>query len=273
MPGISLGIPILLVVAVLIFLGLAHRVLDRLYLTDKTALLIIAAMVVGSFIDLPLGNRLSLNVGGGLIPIALAGYVLSRAGTSREWGRALLAIVVTTASLFAANRLIGAEPETMVMDPLIVYPVLAGLVAYLMGRSRRTAFIAATLSILFLDIGTLIWMTTRAIPGTMALGGAGVFDSMVIAGVIAVLLAEVMGESRERLQGGPAQKGRPPALLENLRGFSLRERLYPVERKPGLRSDQEYTPFEDETMINREISQDYPGEEDELHAESMNRGE
>jgi len=43
------GIILLLIISILIFLGLAQRVLDRLGLTDRTALLFIAAMLVGAF--------------------------------------------------------------------------------------------------------------------------------------------------------------------------------------------------------------------------------
>jgi uncharacterized membrane protein len=233
MTGISIGVPVLLVVFGLILLGLAHRVLDRLYLTDKMALVIVAAMAVGSFIDIPLGSRASINVGGGLIPIGLAIYVLTRAGTTKEWVRALLATAVTAGAIFAANRLIGATPETMIIDPLYVYPVIAGLVAYLAGRSRRSAFIAATMGLVLLDVGLLIWYRANAIPEAVLIGGAGAFDMIVIAGVLAVLLAELIGESRERLQGGPAETGRPRELLANLRGSSLRQKLKPVpERKP-----------------------------------------
>jgi len=38
------------------------------------------------------------------------------------------------------------------------------------------------------------------------LGGAGAVDTVVIAGFLAVILAEVVGELRERIQGGTAKK-------------------------------------------------------------------
>ncbi|MBC7335065.1 MAG: hypothetical protein H5U01_02165, partial [Clostridia bacterium] len=90
MPGFPIGMIALLVVAVLIYLGLAQRVLDRLYLGDSAALIIVAAMALGSFIDIPLARGrldVSVNVGGGLIPLGLAVYVLARAGSGKEWDR------------------------------------------------------------------------------------------------------------------------------------------------------------------------------------------
>jgi hypothetical protein len=56
------------------------------------------------------------------------------------------------------------------------------------------------------DIAQYIELLSRRIPGRTWIGGAGAFDAVVIAGVIAVVLAEVVGESRERLQGGTAKR-------------------------------------------------------------------
>ena len=43
------GMIILLAISVLVFLGLAQRVLDRLQLTDRAALLFVGAMITGVF--------------------------------------------------------------------------------------------------------------------------------------------------------------------------------------------------------------------------------
>ena len=55
-----------LAVAALVYFGLAHRVLDRMRLTDRQALLLIGLMLLGSFVDIPLLRNtvdLSINVG------------------------------------------------------------------------------------------------------------------------------------------------------------------------------------------------------------------
>jgi len=66
---------------------------------------------------------------------------------------------------------------------------------------------------------------TARIPGTVHIGGAGAFDSIVIAGIIAVILSELIGEGRERLQGGPDSRGRDPNLVKNLKGIKYTSML------------------------------------------------
>ncbi|MCL2336774.1 MAG: DUF1614 domain-containing protein [Firmicutes bacterium] len=226
MTALPIGIIVLLLVSALIFFGLAHRVLDRMRMSDRAALLVIIFMIVGSFIDIPLSSgrfNVSLNVGGALIPLGVAIYLLYKAGTAKEWIRALISTVITGAVIFGLGNLMGRgdmEPGGRFfgfLDALWVYPIIAGLVAYIAGRSRRSAFIAATLGLILVDVAYLIWLVYTGAPtGTVAIGGAGAFDGIVVAGIVAVLIAEVIGEIRERLQGGPSTD-RPPELLAGLR--------------------------------------------------------
>lgn len=223
MTGFPVGLIVLVAVSLLIFFGLAHRALDRLRLDDRAALLAIAAMIVGSFIDIPVpGGRypVSVNVGGALVPLGLAVYLLVKAGTAREWIRALGATAVTALAVFAFGSLMktGDPRAGEYLDALWFYPLVAGVVATLAGRSRRSAFIAATLGLVLLDVGYYFWLLLTGAPaGRVIIGGAGFFDAIVIAGVLAILLTEVIGEVRERLQGGPSTRGRPEELLEGLR--------------------------------------------------------
>jgi len=195
-------------------------------LSDRAALGIIAALIVGSFITIPLpiGNiRSSINVGGGLIPILLAIYLLVKAGTTKEKVRALIATVVTALVVYylAAIVMRGlSEPagNFAVLDSLYLYPLVAGATGYIAGRSRRSAFVAATLGVVLVDIFHFVWLVRNgAVGGAVSIGGAGAFDVTVLAGIVAVLLADIFGELRERLQGGPATEGRPEELLAGLR--------------------------------------------------------
>jgi uncharacterized membrane protein len=221
----TLGLLLLTAVVVLTVTGLAHRVFDRLYLTDAQALVFLLLLIAGSFLTIPLYRgpfTVALNVGGGVLPVALAVYVLSRAGTGREWGHALLATVVTGAFLYGTAKLLRDFGHGYdLVDPLWVFGAVAGIVGYVAGgRSRRTAFIGATLGVLLLDLTNLVELLLTRSPGRVVVGGAGAFDTIIVAGVVAVLLAEVLGEVREKLGGGPILEGeRPPGLYErNLPG-------------------------------------------------------
>lgn len=249
MSRFPIGIIALIIVSVLIFFGLAHRVLDRLRITDKMALAVLAAIIIGSFIDIPITSgriNSSVNIGGGLIPVALSIYVLSRAGTGKEWIRALLATAVTAGVIYYIGSVfMEGDPgaPSYILDPIWVYPLVGGLVAYLAGRSRRSAFIAATLGVLSLDIINWVYLAVTRTPGRVSIGGAGAFDSIILAGLIAVLLAEIIGETRERLQGGPATEGRPRELLNSLENnaYAARKKTeegdFSIKREAGEKDE------------------------------------
>jgi len=209
------GMIALIVVSILIYFGVAHRVLDRLRLSDKAALAVIAAIIVGSFIDIPLGTRVTINLGGS-IAVILALYVLLGAGTGYEKIRAIVAAAITALALFLAGRFLGADPEQIFIDPIYLYPLIAGIVGYLAGRSRRGAFFAAVMGVFALDVGQFYYLMRTGVRGTVHIGGAGAFDTLILSGILAVLLAELIGESLERIQGGPKTEGRPEELIKNL---------------------------------------------------------
>lgn len=216
MLNFPIGLITLVIVSILIYFGVAHRVLDKLRMNDRTALAVIAAIIIGSFIDVPLSSRVTINLGG-TIAVILAIYVWVGAGTAWEKIRSLIAAIVTGLALYLAARYLGAAPEEIFIDAIYIYPLIAGIVGYLAGRSRRGAFFAAVIGVLSLDITQFIYLMRTGLPGTVHVGGAGAFDSLILAGILAVLLAELIGESLERIQGGPKTEGRPPELIENLR--------------------------------------------------------
>ncbi|NLW56454.1 MAG: DUF1614 domain-containing protein [Firmicutes bacterium] len=213
----NLGVILLIGTGILILLGLAQQVLDRLYLNDRQALLILAAMVLGSFIDIPLFRgtpALSINVGGAIIPLALSIYVLSRAGTHKETTRGLLGTLLIGALIYGGSKLYAFDIDRGWLEPQYLWGIIAGVTAYLIGRSRRLAFIGATLGIILADIAHAIEAALTGIDAPTSIGGAGVLDTIVLAGLIGVLFAEVIGESRERLQGGPVRSEERPEQLE-----------------------------------------------------------
>lgn len=243
MTSFPLGLIVLIVVSLLIFFGIAQRALDRMRLTDKGALAVIAALIVGSFINIPIPGMsvpLEINVGGALIPVALAVYLLAKAGTGKEVARALISAVLTGVVIyFISTRMMTGIGEPAggtlsFIDPIYVFPIIAAVIAYVAGRSRRSAFIGATLGIILWDAANYFYMLqNNAVNATKSIGGAGAFDAIVISGVLAVLIADLIGETRERLQGGPESEGKPDALLAGLRKpeFDHRDRKHTIEDK------------------------------------------
>lgn len=195
----SASMMILMILAVLVLGGLLQRVLDRMRLTDRTALLLIGAMIAGSFLpDIVIG-RVSVNIGGALIPASICIWLVMTADTALEKGRALLCSLLTGGAVYALSRLLPAEAEAMPVEPMLLYALAGGLIAWLAGRSRRSAFISGVLGILIADTVSALVAWAQGTPVQLMLGGAGIADAAVLGGVGAVLLCELTGEAAERL--------------------------------------------------------------------------
>ncbi|NLY53659.1 MAG: DUF1614 domain-containing protein [Firmicutes bacterium] len=211
---LPVGTITLLIVAVLVYFGVAQRLLDRMRLNDRTAILFIGAMLIGAYLpDIPLGNRLTINIGGGLIPIAFALYLWFTADTSRERWRAFWATLVSTALVYAATIFLPEEPQTIIIDPIYAFAIIAGLTAYLFGRSRRASLIAGILSIALNDIIYAIQVVYHGQAGSTSIGGAGIFDTMIVSALLAAALAEIIGETREKMAGGHQEPAGEPRRL------------------------------------------------------------
>lgn len=203
----SLAMLLLTVVAVLIFFGVLERVLDRMRLTDRAALVLIALMFVGTLIPNIVLGKVSVSIGGAVIPLGVCVYLLCRAETAREVARSLIGAVLTGAAVYGLSVLLPDEPEEMFMDPNLLYGLAGGVIAYILGRSRRGAFICGVVGVILADVTTAIINWSRGIDQQLVLGGAGIADTVVISGVLAVLLAELVGEILERIARGRKQGG------------------------------------------------------------------
>lgn len=195
----SIGLILLAIVSVLILFGVAQRVLDRMQLTDRAALIVAAAIFFGGLIpDIRIG-QVVFNLGGAVVPLGVCLWLLIRTDTKKEFWRAVLGSVLTAALVFFLGRVMPNEPEQIVMDPNYVYGLVGGLVAYLLGRSRRAAFICGVLGVVLADVAVAVVNWAGGVNQTLVLGGAGALDVVVISGLLAVLLAEIVGEIIERM--------------------------------------------------------------------------
>jgi stage II sporulation protein P len=221
------GQVLLLVLAALIYFGVMERVLDRMRMTDRTAILLIFLMLSAGYLPpLTLGS-LGLNWGGGLIPIGICLYLLVTANEKKEKFRAIIASLAAAAGIIFSDKVLPIEPGEIIydIDPLFMPAILGGGIAYALGRSRRAGFIAGVLGVVISDLAAVGENLLRGATGIgVEVGGAGMFDAVIIAGVLAVVLAEVTGEIAEKLSRRDNEE-RPRLLRRILKRFELTSSL------------------------------------------------
>lgn len=200
----SIGMILLIIIALLILFGILQRTLDRMALTDRQALAIVALIFIGGWLpDVALG-RVYINIGGALIPLGVCAYLFFHAGTAKERVRCAAASFLTAAGVTAISMLFPSDPAAMPFDPLLLYGACAGAIAWLLGRSRRSAFIAGVLGLVLADLFSGLSVITRGIDQPIRLGAAGAVDAIVISAVTAVMLCELVGELIERISAAKA---------------------------------------------------------------------
>ncbi|MBR3927595.1 MAG: DUF1614 domain-containing protein [Clostridia bacterium] len=198
----TIGQIVILVAGALIAFGVCQRVLDKMRLTDRQALIIAFILFVGGFLpNISIGN-VKINLGGAVVPFALSVYLLIRSDTGYERVRAILASLASAAAVLALARFFPNEPEAMPFDINYLYGLTAGVIACLLGRSRRAAFIAGAMGVLLADITEGAILNLSGVSQTLILGGAGAMDVIVLSAVTAVLLRELVGEFLERCARG-----------------------------------------------------------------------
>lgn len=209
----TIGMILLIVTGLLLVFGVGQRVLDRLRLTDRQALAFIALIIAGGFLpDIALTPRFSFNIGGALIPLGLCVWLWIKAGTAVERARCLAASAITGIVVALLGRYMPADPQALPIEPGYAYGIAAGLIAWLLGRSRRGAFIAGTLGVMLANVGSWFYANRMGADQSLSLGGAGSYDVIVIAGLLAVLMSELTGELVERIRRG---RGRPSREFVN----------------------------------------------------------
>lgn len=211
----------LLILLPLLFGQLFATALLKLRLTPEVALLAMAAIFLGSAINLPLKRIvrtedvavhpmamfglyrwwphleriqketiIAVNVGGCLVPVALAAYealYVAMAGW-RTVGALGLAIAMNVAICYWIAKPV---PGIGIAMPALVPPIVAVLAAMLLAPDERVpiAFVAGVLGPL---IGADL-LNLKEIPkistGVASIGGAGTFDGIVLSGILAAYLA------------------------------------------------------------------------------------
>lgn len=201
--------PILLtILLVMIAFGLADRVLDRMGVGHRLALLMAGAMLAGAAFDLDLAPGLSINVGGGVVPMGAAIYLLVSAGSWDESSRAAGAALAAAGAVYLVGRWFPpGEPTELnlfLMDAQYLYAMTGGVVGFTAGRTPRAGFVAAVLGVMLADLTHYLGYVRDGLRADMVihLGGGGFWATTMMAGVLALLAAEFVGEPRGALAKG-----------------------------------------------------------------------
>ena len=195
----DISLIILSALIVLLMLGFGQRILDQLRMNDKQAILVLLLIAIGLIIPpIHIGELITISIGGFVIPFLICVYLFIKIGWSRDMIRATIGTFLTSGIIYGLEWIMPADPEELLIDPMIIYGVVAGLVAYILGRSRRNAFICAVIGVMSAQITQFtvnLWILKT--PTTLGLGTGGPFGTMIIAAIVAVATAEFFGRAFE----------------------------------------------------------------------------
>ena len=203
----SVSLAIISVIILLIMFGAGQRILDGLRLSDKEALVILILICVGLVIPpIWIGEYFCFSIGGFLIPFALSIYLLISCGLSRDLLRAVVGTALVAGLIYLLEWVLPADPENVIVDNMFVYGIVAGVVAYILGRSRRNAFVSCLFGISLAQI--IQWLVNFGLdtPTILGLGIGGAFGTYVVAIVVSVAVAEFLGRCFESAMPDPEQK-------------------------------------------------------------------
>jgi uncharacterized membrane protein len=213
---------ILVVLLVLIQIGILRYAYMQLGVSSRTALLLLAGSLLGSYFNIPIshlpaetvlsgreidyfgvryvvpavvqwpGTIVAMNIGGAIIPILTSLYLLAR---HRLWIEGTLATAAVAAVChWLANPIPGMGIALPIFVPAAITAVVALLTSY--RHAAPLAYISGSLGTLIgADILNLDKINGLGAP-VASIGGAGTFDGIFVTGILAVLLASLTGLRR-----------------------------------------------------------------------------
>ena len=110
--------------------------------------------------------------------------------------RAVLGTIIVAGAIYGLDWLLPSSSASKeIIDNTFLYGIIAGVVAYVLGRSRRNAFICAIFGITLSQVVQWIINFSLGTPTVLGLGTGGAFGTYVIATLISVGLAEFFGRA------------------------------------------------------------------------------
>ncbi len=188
---------LILLLLVMAATGFLTGPLRRIGLSGRAALLLLAAMLLGSALELRLAPRLTLNVGSGLLPALLSLYLLR---TMRRWWEPLAAVggaAAAAASLALISLYfppgLPTELNLFYLDAQYLYAAVAGTLGSVIGHTRPASFAAAVWGSLAADVYHYLHYSGAGHGDIVhRMGGGGFHGTALVAGVLALTLSELL---------------------------------------------------------------------------------
>lgn len=198
-----IGIIILGLFIIAIATGFLKGILARWKIDERVALLA-SLLILGGFLipDITIGEIIIFNIGGFAIPFIICMVLLFRSASAAEILRTLIATIVIGS--VAANVLyfLPIDGDVALLDHSLFLGILGGGIAFLIGRSRRGAFISAALGTMLVSLFEYNIYWTQGYDYVLIFGSHSMFSATIIAAVIGAIVAEVAGETVEYSKKG-----------------------------------------------------------------------
>lgn len=203
-------------------IGLLQHVFDSMGLDRRYMFSLILLSLVGSYINIPIvqlpaepvrsggivehfgmwyvvpvlvnhpGTIIAINVGGAIIPIVLSIYLMIK---HRLYLESFIAVGFVATAVHALARPV---PGVGIAVPTLLPPIITAIVALFImpWRAGPLAYIAGSLGTL-IGADLLNFGKVRGLGAPVAsIGGAGKFDAIFLTGLVAVLIAGLLGGRR-----------------------------------------------------------------------------
>ncbi|HVV70860.1 MAG TPA: DUF1614 domain-containing protein [Verrucomicrobiae bacterium] len=144
------------------------------------------------------GTILAVNVGGAVIPFILSVFLVVK---HELYGESVLAVGLVT---IAVHLMARPVPGVGIAVPIFIPPLITAVVAIIVSRSNPAplAYVAGSLGTLIgADLLNLNRVRDLGAP-VASIGGAGKFDGIFLTGIVAFLLAGLLGANRRRYRSG-----------------------------------------------------------------------
>jgi uncharacterized membrane protein len=209
---------------VLVQIGLLRFVFETLGVSRRYMLLLLVCCLLGSYVNIPVarlppghirsgmivrafgisyvvpvvrewpGTVLAVNLGGAIIPVILSIYLIFKSG---EFFNSFLAIALVTV---VVHQMARPVPGIGIVVPTFIPPLITAAVALALSRRHApaVAYVAGSIGTLVgADLLNLNRVGGMAAP-IASIGGAGKFDGIFLTGIVAMLLAGIIGGFRHR---------------------------------------------------------------------------